>query len=532
MKNLGVSIATFADLIESNFIYVDKTAFLYELVKNKGLYFLSRPRRFGKSLTCSTLEALFRGKKELFKGLAISLTDYDWKQYPVIHISFAAIAHKTSSELIENMTKVFIDIAKSYAIDIDQEAGPEYICFLLIQKLYEKHGPVAVIIDEYDKPILDHIGDSVMVEKMTRIMRSLYSIFKDNQVVSSLRFLFITGVSKFSKVSLFSELNNLEDLSLQDAMATLCGYTQQELEYNFKDYIVELAQKNILTYEQTLEKLKYWYNGFLFCRQGDRVYNPFSIINCLKVKNFTNYWFSSGTPKFMMIALNDAPPEKKDDLKKILLTLELQRISSSSLENLRVEVLYKNLLVLLLQTGYVNIKAYDDFADMYQLCYPNEEVRKSCTEQIFEELADIHVDTFALWIAKFRRALLNDDLDTFCTLMETFMRLLPFTIIVDREKSYQGSFFMICKLLGIKMLVEEATDIGIIDGVITTPGHVYVIEFKRDQTPDVALQQIIDRNYSFKYVVESDKPIVHVGINFDFEDGKQVALSWKREDNV
>ncbi|KKQ48906.1 MAG: hypothetical protein US69_C0012G0025 [candidate division TM6 bacterium GW2011_GWF2_38_10] len=530
MKNLGVSISSFENLIDGNFVYVDKTAFLYELVKNKGLYFFSRPRRFGKSLTCTTLDAIFRGKKELFKGLAISTMDYDWKEYPVIHISFADVSHKTVEDLNAVLEQDFSLIAKHYNIILQKDFAIDAQFKYIIQALYEKHGPVVVIIDEYDKPMLDHIGDSAMIEKMQAIMRSFYGVLKGNYVHSCLRFLFITGVSRFSKVSLFSELNNLEDISLNEKFSTMCGYTQHELEYNFNEHINTLAQKQSLTYEETLAELKRWYNGFQFYKTIERVYNPFSITNCLKTQDFQNYWFSSGTPKFMLNALTDAPEEKREELKEQLLTLELQQIAESELQNLNIARMYDHLLVLFLQTGYLTIKSYDKMDRMYSLSYPNEEVRSSCTEQIIKEITSINVSVFNQWINKLRRALVTDDLDLFCTQMQNFMRVLPHNIMVNREKFYQGVFFLVCKLLGIKMIVEDVTDIGFIDGVITTSAHVYVIEFKRDKTPEVALAQIKKNNYSFKYVVESDLPVVHVGINFDLEDGKQITLGWKREE--
>jgi len=529
MKNLGVSISSFADLINGNFVYVDKTAFLYELVKNKGLYFLSRPRRFGKSLTCTTLDALFKGKKELFKGLAISTMDYDWKEYPVIHISFAGVAHKTDDALIKSIKNTLIETALTYSIVLSADDELEDVFRVAIQSIYAQCGPVVVIIDEYDKPMLDHIGDIAMIEKIQTVMRSFYGVLKDNHVNSCLRFLFITGVSRFSKVSLFSELNNLEDISMNEKFATLCGYTQQELEDNFKEYIARLAHEKNVSYKHILGDLKYWYNGFRFSDTGERVYNPFSITNCLKEQKFQNYWFTSGTPKFMLSALTDAPEDKRNELKEQLLTLELQKVSEASVQNLNIAMMYENLLGLFLQTGYLTIKEYDDFACMYSLCYPNEEVRRSCTGQIMKEVANMHLDKFATYIAKFRMALIKDDLDGFCSVMQTFMRLLPHNVIVNKEKFYQSVFFTICKLLGIRMIVEDSTDLGFIDGVITTPEHVYVIEFKRDKTPEIALAQIKKNNYSFKYVVESNLPVVHVGINFDLEDGKQIELRWKTE---
>jgi len=340
-------------------------------------------------LTCSTLEAIFLGKKELFAGLAISSMEYDWKEYPVIHMSFAEIEHKTDKELIDNIKINLYNCAQKYSVSIDQTMTPGACLAQLIIKLYEKHGPVAVIIDEYDKPILDHIDDKEMVEQMQKLMRSLYGVFKGNNVSSCMRFLFITGVSRFSKVSLFSELNNLEDLSMRESFAIMCGYTQQELEANFKEHINALAQAKGWTHEQVLVELKRWYNGFKFSNQGEKVYNPFSISNCFKAQSFENYWFSSGTPKFMLSALTDAPEEKRNELKEQLLTLELQRISSSSIQSFNIARLYDNLLVLFLQTGYLTIKEYDDFATMYSLHYPNEEVRRSCTEQIMLELEQV-----------------------------------------------------------------------------------------------------------------------------------------------
>lgn len=524
MKYLPIGFQSIEDIVGKNFTYVDKTGILYELVKQKGVYFLSRPRRFGKSLTCSTLEAIFQGKKDLFKGLAISKTNYDWKKHPVIRLDFSEIDYNTTSELTQSLLENLNDIAKTYKVKIKSKLLKSSFKELVVE-LAKKHGSVVIIIDEYDKPILDHIHDPEMAIKMRTFLKNFYGALKGKGIDTNLRFLFLTGVSKFSKISIFSELNNLNDLTLDERAAKLCGYTQEELETIFAEHIQELAKKNNQSVQEMLTKLKYWYNGFQFSKNGCKVYNPFSILNCLSKHDFANYWFSSGTPTFIINFIKK-DPEKIEEIIK----LEAEKISVGQMEKLSVETYFQDMVLLFLQAGYLTIANFDERSQLFQLSYPNYEVRLSMTDQILEFVANIKSVKLAGFIVRFKDALQEDDIETFCQAMNDFFVLLPHTVIIDKEKFYQGVFFTVSKLIGAQINSEEATNCGFIDAVLYGTKTTYVIEFKKDKSPDVALKQISDKKYFAKFKIENkQKPVVLVGMSFyyDKKSKKAVTLKWK-----
>ncbi len=525
MKSLPIGIQSIRDIIEQGFAYVDKTAILYGLIKKKGVYFLSRPRRFGKSLTCSTLEAIFQGKKELFHGLDIANTDYDWKEYPVIRLDFSDIIHTTMQALEESLKLEFARIAQRYGTDLSTASSTGEQFKDIILQVAAKHGPVVIIIDEYDKPIIDHIGNPELALQMRSFMKSLYGILKGAHVEANLRFLLMTGVSKFSKVSVFSELNNLNDLTLDRQAATLCGYTQQELELVFAQHIENFASHANITKDALLEKLQYWYDGFKFSKSGARVYNPFSILNCLDKKDFTNYWFASGTPSFMMHFVQKNPAVTQQ-----IMTLETEQLTIAQMDKLSLETYFDNMVLIFLQAGYLTIASYDDATRLYNLSYPNFEVRLSMTEQIFELIAHINAPKVASMEYRLKKALQEDDIQGFCHGMRDFFALLPHTVVIEREKFYQGVFFTVAKLIGARIDAEQATSRGFIDAVLEGHKNTYVIEFKKDKTPAIALKQIQTKEYDTKFGIEGTKPVVLVGINFDYSPDTGVTLDWLVQD--
>ena len=556
MKHLPIGLQSIEDIITQGFTYVDKTGILYDLVKIKGYYFLSRPRRFGKSLTCSTLEAIFQGRKELFEGLAISQTNYDWKKYPVIRFDFSGIDHETPTELRVAILELINEMAEQNQVIIKSKLLKSAFRQLVIE-LANKFGPVVIIIDEYDKPILDHINNKEMSTKIRDLLKSFYGVLKDKEVDANLRFLFITGVSKFSKVSIFSEMNNLKDLTMDERTATLCGYTQTELESVFAEHIQAFAVRTNKSKAEMLAELKNWYNGFQFSKNGPKVYNPFSILNSLQDKDFANYWFSSGTPTFIMKFIENNPEKVKT-----LIMLEAQKLAASELESFSFESYFENMIVLFLQAGYLTISDYNRDSNNYSLCYPNYEIRLSMTEQILKFIAHVELAQFGGFIDRLRKSLLNDDINAFCVAMKDFFVLIPHTVIINLEKYYQGIFFTITKLIGAKIIVEDATNIGFIDAVLEGKNNIYVIEFKRGKTPDEALKQIEDKEYFKKFEIDGEglssdvsvvatsatraksettqgrrrKPIVLVGINFDYNDNdknnKGVTLNWKIKEKI
>ncbi|HJZ22927.1 MAG TPA: AAA family ATPase [Candidatus Babeliales bacterium] len=523
MKRLPIGIQTFETLINQNYTYVDKTAILHRLIISGGnRYFLSRPRRFGKSLTCSTLDAIFQGRKELFNNLAISKVDYDWKIYPVIRLDFSGIIHQTLEQLFISLNHRLDSIAKDYNVDISFTTLPQEKFKTLIIECAKKHGPTVVIIDEYDKPILDHLSDSRMAQEMRNFLKSFYGILKDQSIDTNVYFLFITGVSKFSKVSIFSELNNLNDLTNDEITATLCGYTQKELELVFADHIETFASHSKKTRQETVAELKYWYNGYQFSKNGQKVYNPFSIINSFSKNEFMNFWFSSGTPSFIMHYA-----EKNPEIVKKLMMLEAQQITVTQLETLTLENYFQSAILIFLQAGYLTIADYNANERLFNLAYPNYEVRLSMTEQILGFVAHIDATKIASSEYRLRKSLYDGDIETFCTLIKDFFELLPHTVIIDREKFYQGVFFTITKLIGAKIDAEQATSRGYIDAVLENNNTTYIIEFKKDKTPDIALAQIEDKEYFKKFKIENTKSVVLVGINFDYLPKSGISMNWK-----
>ncbi len=522
MKKLPIGEQTFSELINPTTLYVDKTEHLYNLIKpGRGRYFLSRPRRFGKSLTCSTLATIFSGRKELFKDLWIGQSDYEWKELPVIIFDFSQISHKTPDALVRGLHSALNANAKKYNIELKEQKLTEKLAEL-IQTLGQSKGPVVVIIDEYDKPLVNLVDNLKDAQASRDELKDFYGTLKSSDVDANMHFLFVTGVSKFSKVALFSDLNNLDDLTNDNQAAALVGYTDQEVDRYLTEHIQVFADKRKENYEQTRQILKTWYNGYRFTSENITVYNPFSLHNCLKKRDLNNYWFASGTPSFLMkfIAKN---PLIASDIENI----EGSFFAGSNLESFTLDLYYQNYRTLLLQTGYLTFASgYDEDSRGYKVAYPNEEVRYSMTEQIMQFVGGITPEQFGEFGARFRKALAGDDLGSFCKNLENFIKLVPHTIRVDREKFYQQIFFMICVLFGKRPATEVATEEGFMDLLLEGTLCTFVIEFKKDSTPEIALAQIEKKRYWEGYEILKTKKIVLAGITFNkTEHG--VAVVWK-----
>jgi hypothetical protein len=519
LKKLQIGDQSFPEMLKAHCMYIDKTKDIYELVKeSRGRYFLSRPRRFGKSLTCSTLATIFEGRRELFKDLWIGQSNYIWEKHPVVRFDFSRISHQTSEKLVKGLHSALNAQAQKYDVILQEEELKEKFTEL-ITAIAKKHGPVVVIIDEYDKPITDLIDESTQAELSRNELRNFYGTLKGDDVDAALHFLFVTGVSKFAKVSLFSEFNNLDDITMDEKFATIVGYTQQEVETYLKDYIKLLAEKEQLSYEQTLAKLKTWYNGFGFSKSTITVYNPVSLHKCFDSKYFSNYWFTTGTPNFLVKIFNKEPSTVKN-----FVAQDAWEITASGIETFSPEVYYKKIIPLLLQTGYLTIKCYNDAERIYTLDYPNYEVRLSMTEQIMEYVAHIPDVTIGKLIARFTRALQSDNIDAYCTTFRDYLKLIPHNIIVNREKFFQATFYGTALLIDTHAVVSEvATDRGFVDVVLHGTNKIFVMEFKKDKSPEAAMQQILAHKYYEKYVIDG-KPVVLVGINFNIEaEGVEVA---------
>ncbi|MDA3925920.1 MAG: ATP-binding protein [Kiritimatiellae bacterium] len=502
MKPLSTSISTFSDLIEEGCLYVDKTEYLYNLINApKGQYFLSRPRRFGKSLTISTLKAVFQGRRELFKGLTIEKMDYCWKTHPIIHLNMGSTAKETVAELSASLHLMINSIASDYGITLQE--GDASDCFqYLVKALYERDDKVVILVDEYDKPLLNHLGKE-SVKEIQSVLKSFYSVIKTTEEYQ--RFAFITGVSKFSKVSIFSDLNNLTDLTMTAPEATMLGYTQEELENNFDGYIDALAENLGLSKDQCLTKLKEWYNGYRFEENALTIYNPVSVMKCFQNNKISNYWFETGTPTFL---------------------IELYKKSTVDLTHLKMfqedfsvyEPSEIALLPLLVQTGYLTIKSAVDngMGVEYELGYPNREVSFSLSRAMAKSLSHIGPDEFAPTTRKIYQSLLKGNTDKLFNNMRILFSHIPYDITVPREKYYQSLIFFILKMMGVGVEAEVRNHIGRCDCVVKTSEHIYIIEFKLNGTAEEALQQIEDKQYALPYTNDSRK-LHKIGVEFSKE---------------
>lgn len=505
MKNFPLGIYTFDSIISNNYLYVDKTDKLYKLfAKGQAVYFLSRPRRFGKSLTLSTLRAIFEGKKELFKGLAIYDKPYDWKKYPVVHLNLA-LKKIFSAEGLDNfLSEQCAVVAEQHGIKLTSN-GCDGKFAELVRKL-GKDAHVVILIDEYDKPILDNVGNLAECRKMLELLKSFYGVVKASD--RYLRFAMLTGVSKFSKVSVFSDLNNLYDLTMDAEVADMLGYTQAELDHYFAGSIAELAGSEGLSREAALDKVKNWYNGYRFSDEDIKVYNPVSVMNLFQTMKFKNYWFETGTPTFLVNLIRD----RQYDLEHLPADyIDETAFSTYEIENLEI-------LPLLFQTGYLTIaECRKEFGTMmFRLDYPNFEVRESFNRRLANTFSGIETQSTSAHAYKLAKALQENDINSFFASMRVFFANVPYDIQLSNEKYYQTIFYIVFTLLGLKIEAEVRTENGRVDAVARTDTHVYIFEFKLRGDAESALEQIRERRYYEKYL-DSDREIVLVGAGFDRE---------------
>ena len=505
MKKLPIGIQTFEEIVEDGYLYVDKTKIIYDLVTGGKTYFISRPRSFGKSLLCSTLEEILKGNKELFKGLWIYDSDYQWEPNPVISISMQKTKHNSHEEFEKWLAWKVESIGEENGINVENiPTIPAKVSCLL--KELSKKNKVAIIIDEYDKPILDHIVDIEVANKIRETLRGFYSTFKDLDRYIS--FILLTGVSKFSKTSIFSGLNNLKDLTFDERISSLFGYTQKELELYFEDRIKKLASKYKTSKTQALHLLKAWYNGYRFSKKKETVYNPFSILLSLDAFDFNNYWFETGTPTFLIKLIKEQDYRIKD--------LEYVEVGPSDLSSFEIEDLYP--LTVFYQTGYLTIVDFIERSGNYRLSFPNKEVKDSFLQLLIKISTKYREAAIRNYSASLRDALDDNDMDAFIKTIKIFYAEIPYTVQdKQKEQHYQLWFYALLKLLGFTIVVEEPTNIGRIDAVIEMKKYIYVFEFKVGKSAVEAIKQIKDKKYFEKYA-RHNKKLVATGINFSMKE--------------
>lgn len=512
-KPVQASTYNFRDIIENGFLYVDKTRHLYELVRyGKGLYFLARPRRFGKSLLLSTLAELFHGNKELFQGLWIYDSDYKWQAHPIIHIDFSRYQIRSVEELHTRLKLQFFQIAQEYQIELDDH--PLDVQWVeLIMKLSRQQRPV-ILIDEYDKPILDNIHNIEEAKAIRDTLKGFYGSIKSLDAYH--RFVFITGLSKFSRVGIFSNMNNLDDLTMNPRFATLLGLTEAEMGAYFAEHTIELAAKQNATVEEIRARLREWYDGFCFVETCESVYNPYSTLQLFHTQRFANYWFETGTPTFLMKLLKEQEYEVER-----LYDLRLRELAFSTYD-------FENLAIipLLFQTGYLTIKHYEPERRLFTLGYPNFEVEDAFLTYLLAEFNERERSLNEDYLWDLIDALETKDLDAFFTTLQVFFAQVPYNIHLKHEKYYQTIFYLIFKLIGLRIEAEVHTNRGRIDAVLDTAHTIFLFEFKLDESAEVALQQIKTHEYYQKYHHQT-KPLILIGANFDTT--KRQVSEWRQE---
>lgn len=511
MKNLTTSIYDFERLRKADYLYVDKTDFIWHLLESPGeSYFLSRPRRFGKSLLLSTLKAIFAGKRELFEGLAIYDKPYDWKQYPVIHLDMATCDVHTENDLRDYLARLLTRHARLHNVEVDVQRSQLASSFSELIEKVAGAGQAVILLDEYDKPILGNITNAEATA-IRDTLADFYSALKAEMEYE--HFVLVTGVSKFSHVSLFSKLNNLTDITLNQDYAGMLGFTEADIRTCFADRIQAAAKSKGISEDELVKKLMEWYDGYRFSKAETHVCNPVSIAKFFyNGCDFSNFWDATGTPTFLLelmrnrsydheAALNDWYDESVFD------AYELERLDITGL---------------LWQTGYLTIKDVqcDEFGTQYRLDFPDREVQETFNRRWLEFYAgeDNHREAWSC-ARKLIAAIGGDDLPGFMTLFQSFLACIPYDIHLPNEKYYQTVFYVVFKLLGSHVAAESRTNQGRIDAYIRTAKTVFIFEFKLDRSAAEAVGQIIDRCYYEKFR-GGGLPIRLVGVNFDSSKGR------------
>ena len=498
-----IGIQTFANIINEGFLYVDKTALVYKLANDSKYYFISRPRRFGKSLLVTTLEAYFQGRKELFEGLAISELEKDWKQYPVLHIDLNAERYSDTQALISIMERHLHLFESVYGHDpLEKTLADRFIG--IIRRAYEQTGKqVVILVDEYDKPLLEAIGNPELQNEYRKILKSVYGVGKTMD--SYIRFAFFTGVTKFSKVSVFSDLNNLKDISLDDRFAEICGITEKEIRDNLDAQVGEMAEYNEMSKDECYEKLKKQYDGYHFSKRSVGIYNPFSLLNALDSRDFGDFWFASGTPTFLV-----------ETMKRNHYDLERLTCEDATADLLgSLDSIDTNPIPLIYQSGYLTIKGYNPRFMTYRLGFPNEEVERGFSRFLFRYYTPVSQgkDSF---IKDFVMAIEAGQVEKFMSLLETLFAGQDYLLAGDAELYFHNAVALIFKMVGFYTDTERHTSDGRMDMVVQTADYIYLFEFKLDKSVEEALAQIEKREYALPFAHDPRK-LYKIGVNFSSE---------------
>ena len=503
LKKCPLGVQTFEKVIEEDLLYVDKTQYIYSLAQNYSCVFLSRPRRFGKSLLASTLHSYFSGKKELFKGLAIERLETEWAEHPVLHFDMSTAKHMDKETLEQELNGKLSDYEEIYGKSKTGKTKLNQRLESLIVNAYAQTGSkVVVIIDEYDAPLLDVVHEDEQLPQLRQVMRNFYSPLKACDPY--LRFVFLTGITKFSQMSIFSELNNLKNISMMPEYAGICGITEEELTGQLSDYVDALAENLNLTHQQAVELLGKHYDGYHFCWPSPDIFNPYSLLNALSDKRVDSYWFASGTPTYlieMMRKFGVAPSQ-------IGPTEAMASAFDAPTERMT------SLIPLLYQSGYLTIKDYYEEDNIYVLDIPNKEIRIGLMESLLPSYVQSGFNAGLVTVSKMNRALRQGDLDGMLRLLQQYLLTIPQCDNTNYEGHYQQLLFVIFSLLGEYVDVEVRTATGRVDMVMQAFGKLYLFELKLNRSAAAAMQQINLNDYPARFS-QCGLPIVKVGINFD-----------------
>jgi hypothetical protein len=500
-KIYPIGIQNFEKIRKGGYFYIDKTALIYKMVKTGSYYFLSRPRRFGKSLLISTLEAYFQGKRELFEGLAMEKLEKDWIKYPILHLDLNTQKYDTPESLEEKLSTTLDEWEDIYGIrSVKKSLALRFES--IIQRAYDQTGQLVVIlVDEYDKPMLQAIGNEALQKSFRETLKAFYGALKSKD--GCIQIGVLTGVTKFGKVSVFSDLNNLDDISMWNEYIELCGISEREIHENLEAELYEFADARGITYDKLCAELKECYDGYHFTHNSIGMYNPFSLLNAFKRKEFGSYWFETGTPTYLVKLL-----------KKHHYNLERMAHEETDAQVLNsIDSESTNPIPVIYQSGYLTIKGYDEEFGIYSLGFPNREVEEGFMKFLLPFYAHVNQVESPFEIQKFVREVRSGDYDSFFHRLQSFFADTTYELIRDQEVHYQNVLFILSKLMGFYVKAEYNTSHGRIDMVLQTDKFIYIMEFKLEGTAEEALKQINEKQYALPFEADGRK-IFKIGVNF------------------
>lgn len=514
-RRYPIGIQTFSEIRERNYLYIDKTQYLVDFIDKGYKYvFLSRPRRFGKSLFASMIHAYYEGRKDLFEGLAMGEYEKDWVKHPVLHFDMSAAKHMDKDMLERYLADMLTDQEAVFGYKSEKQDPNIRLKDLVVTANRLTGRKVALIIDEYDAPLLDVVHEELNLAALRRATQNFYSPIKS--LDPYLEFVFLTGITKFAQLSIFSELNNLFNISMYDKYSAICGISSEELHTQMLPDVERLAEHLHLSVDETFERLKRKYDGYHFSKNSEDVYNPFSLIKALASGDIGDYWFDSGTPTYIIKLLQKYNVGLRD------LTGQDAGVSDFDVspENMTTA------LPLLYQSGYLTIKHYEPMIDLYTLGYPNEEVRTGMVRSLAANYLTPAEGTNSSFVIKFVKAVIADDMEQALTLMRAYLAGVSYRLSNKTERDVQTIFYLVFSLIGSFIKVEEESAHGRADVVITLPSVVYVMELKFDGSADAALRQIDEKGYLIPYTADG-KRLVKVGVNYSSEE--RTITEWRIE---